>query len=64
MTELERIRPAGHYTATEAARALNVSRMTLWRKTRDGRIRSRFNAADGSRFYKGTDLLDYHNREI
>jgi excisionase family DNA binding protein len=53
----DRITTVSAYTMTEAARKLGVSRITLWRAVRDGKLAS--HKQGNTALIYSADLLDY-----
>lgn len=55
------VQPLAHYSPTEAAKLLGVSKTTLMRWTKRGDIACKVHKLTGKRFYQGRDILKYWN---
>ena len=73
MIDLDSIRKAAYYTASEAATILGISRMTLRRRMTAGDITPSVDRRNGRIYYRGTELIrfalasigcDIHGRPI
>ncbi len=58
------VAPSGRYSATETYKVLGVSRDTLRRHSRQGKIKFGIRKINNKKFYKGIDILAYWRAQI
>ena len=54
----------GRYTVTETCNLLGIHRNTLRRYTRSGRIKLGVRKSTARKFYLGSDILNFWNRQL
>lgn len=60
---LPMINPAGRYSVTQTANILEIDRSTLYRNTRNGRIRMTAYVSDNRGYYKGIEIIRFFKQE-
>ena len=62
-SETPKVTQNGHYNVTEAARALGISRHTLYKHTRLRHIKRHFHKYTKTPFYLGSDIIRFWGAE-
>lgn len=64
MTQEIQIDPLARYRVVETAKLLGISRATLDRHAKDGKIKYKVHRLTGKRFFRGMDILKYWNAYV
>ena len=59
--EAPKVRPDGWYNTADTVKLLGMSRSTLWRAAKEGKIKRRLRKADNKFWYQGKDILRFFN---
>lgn len=54
------IQPSGLYNPGDVCQALGIGRTTLWRYTKEGRIKAVRRPGSSVNLYKGQDVINLH----
>ena len=64
VTEQPKVQPNSRYTVTETCKLLGIHRNSLLNYTKAGRIKSGVRKSTAKKFYLGSEILNFWNRQI
>lgn len=64
VTELPKVQPGSRYTVTETCKLLGIHRNTLRKYTDAGRIKSGVRKSTAKKFYLGSEIINFWNKQI
>lgn len=64
VTEQPQVHPNSRYTVTETCKLLGIHRNSLRKYTDEGRIKSGVRKSTAKKFYLGSEIINFWNRQI
>ena len=64
VTEQPKVQPNSRYTVTETCKLLGIDRNSLLKYTQSGRIKSGVRKSTAKKFYLGSEIINFWNRQI
>ncbi|MCM1033016.1 helix-turn-helix domain-containing protein [Bacteroides caecimuris] len=64
VTEQPNVQPNSRYTVTETCKLLGIHRNSLLKYTKSGRIKSGVRKSTAKKFYLGSEIISFWNKQI